>query len=447
MKNEQSRAEKTLKTDVQPPGPGQPAPETAKASQGDQGPAAHSSAGGTAAQEPDAPKAPAAATEGEESTKPALKIPPILLEGDPPAVPPATGPGRKYALGPAPPAAPPGAVTGRLPEAYGTERLSLLARDPHWLYAQWDLTLEQQRRYNALSADHHLVVRVHPETPAGQPVIEAGVHPEARHWFIQVERAGITYVAELGYYQADRRWLAIATSAGATTPPDTVSAETAVRFATMPVGTSPPQPPPLPPEIAALVQLGQPVSAALPPGHREGPTGSAGVPAGVAEQTGSAGVPAGTVGQPELPTPLPPPPVAWTPAQDYALAEMIGRAVLPRHPSSPVTSVSSPLGGREQPPKGFWFSINAEIVIYGATTPDASVTLGGQPVPLRPDGTFSCRFALPDGQYELAAVATAPHGDWREALLRFSRRTQYRGEVGAQPQEPGLPTPAAENVS
>src|SRR5688572_31722682 len=31
----------------------------------------------------------------------------------------------------------------------------------------------------------------------------------------------------------------------------------------------------------------------------------------------------------------------------------------------------------------------------------ATVTIGGRPIRLRPDGSFSYRFSLPDGEYEL----------------------------------------------
>jgi hypothetical protein len=47
--------------------------------------------------------------------------------------------------------------------------------------------------------------------------------------------------------------------------------------------------------------------------------------------------------------------------------------------------------------RGFWFWVNTELIVYGATEPDASVTFQGKPIPLRPDGTFTLRFALPDG--------------------------------------------------
>ncbi|MCL4176776.1 MAG: hypothetical protein KJ072_03390 [Verrucomicrobia bacterium] len=74
-----------------------------------------------------------------------LTVPPLLLEGDQPAEPQRSGPGVRYALGPQPPSARfgPGSGAEELPAAYGTRRLLLVARDPHWLYAHWDLTDSQ----------------------------------------------------------------------------------------------------------------------------------------------------------------------------------------------------------------------------------------------------------------------------------------------------------------
>ena len=66
---------------------------------------------------------------------------------------------------------------------------------------------------------------------------------------------------------------------------------------------------------------------------------------------------------------------------------------------------------------------------------------------VRRDGTFSFRFALPDGNYDLPVQATsADASDSRRAELRFSRATQYRGEVGAHPQDAALKVPRVENV-
>jgi hypothetical protein len=67
------------------------------------------------------------------------------------------------------------------------------------------------------------------------------------------------------------------------------------------------------------------------------------------------------------------------------------------------------------------------------------VTIGGRKIRLRPDGSFSYRFALPDGQYEMPIVAvSADQTDGRAAELKFSRSTEFRGDVGAHPQDPEL---------
>ena len=159
------------------------------------------------------------------------------------------------------------------------------------------------------------------------------------------------------------------------------------------------------------------------------------------------------------------PAAAWTPQQEQALAKIISidevrrvwmgsleiteliRRRLAREISSlGVSSLSSPFGGAEQP-KGFWFNVNAELIIYGATEPTAKVTLGGHEIKLRPDGSFSFRFALPDGKYELPAVAVSADGtEARAADLKFSRATEYLGDVGAHPQDPALKPPLPENV-
>jgi hypothetical protein len=120
---------------------------------------------------------------------------------------------------------------------------------------------------------------------------------------------------------------------------------------------------------------------------------------------------------------------------------------LPTSPTGAVSSISSPFGGGERK-KGFWFNVNAELIIYGATEPSATVTIGGKTIKLRSDGTFSYRFSLPDGHYDLPAVATSAAGDdSRSAGLKFSRSTNYAGDVGRHPQDPKLKPPRVESVA
>jgi hypothetical protein len=118
------------------------------------------------------------------------------------------------------------------------------------------------------------------------------------------------------------------------------------------------------------------------------------------------------------------------------------------HPAAPggvAEIVSSPGAHAEQRPAGFWLNVDAELVIYGATDTDASVTLGGRPISLRPDGTFSCRLSLPDGDHTVTVSAMSAQGDLRQAELKFSRRTDYQSDVGAAPQDPSLQPPADES--
>lgn len=75
--------------------------------------------------------------------------------------------------------------------------------------------------------------------------------------------------------------------------------------------------------------------------------------------------------------------------------------------------------------KGFHFHIDAELIVYGSTDPSARVTLQGEPVPLRPDGSFTLRFSLPDGRQILPAVAATYDGiEERTIILAVERNTK-----------------------
>lgn len=57
--------------------------------------------------------------------------------------------------------------------------------------------------------------------------------------------------------------------------------------------------------------------------------------------------------------------------------------------------------------KKFWLVVNTELIVYGATEPDAKVTAQGKPVSLRQDGTFTLRFSLPDGKQVIPVCAVS----------------------------------------
>ncbi len=75
--------------------------------------------------------------------------------------------------------------------------------------------------------------------------------------------------------------------------------------------------------------------------------------------------------------------------------------------------------------KKFFFDIDAELIVYGKTDPTAAVTLQNEPVKLRPDGTFTMRFSLPDSRQIIPAVATSSDGmEEQTIVLAIERNTK-----------------------
>jgi hypothetical protein len=398
-----------------------------------------------------------------------LPVPAILLEGDQPTPPQKSGPGEKFALASSA-AKEPALRAESLPPVYGTGAVNTVARDPYCLYVSWDFSDSQQRYYNSLSADKHLVLRAHHGSLSGPVATEAHLHGETRHWFLHVPRASAQYVVEIGYYLTDGAWITVRSGEPVMTQPDRPSEDQTVRFAYAGSFTTSAR--------SVEAHLGEPPLPGPLLQRRRGDE----------QQSGGVWESHPTIITPVLPESRPPVDYpSWTAAQEEALTELIGtmirreqvpgsiellellqrqvrRPAFPLEeelglpgPSSAALGISSPGPGeipsspaeaqRLPPRKGFWFNVNAELIIYGATEPDARVTIGGRPIKLRPDGTFSYRFALPDGYYDLPAEATsADNTDSRRAELRFSRQTLYSGDVGAHPQDKALRIPAPENV-
>ena len=61
-------------------------------------------------------------------------------------------------------------------------------------------------------------------------------------------------------------------------------------------------------------------------------------------------------------------------------------------------NISSPVGGKSQ--DQFFLEVWTELILHGRTEASAHVTVEGKKVDLRPDGTFTQRYALPVGDYK-----------------------------------------------
>ena len=83
--------------------------------------------------------------------------------------------------------------------------------------------------------------------------------------------------------------------------------------------------------------------------------------------------------------------------------------------------ISSPA----KPPKAardFRFLLDCELVVYGATEPNATVTIQGKKIRTRPDGTFTLRYALPDGKIAVDARAESSDGCEERVIIPIVER-------------------------
>ena len=104
------------------------------------------------------------------------------------------------------------------------------------------------------------------------------------------------------------------------------------------------------------------------------------------------------------------------------VAEFMKKRLAGQEASGAVSSFSSEaLVGKKK--DDFWFRLDCELIVYGATEPDAVVTLGDKLVTLRPDGTFTTRFAMPDGLRILPVKAVSQNRKNEKTITPTLSRT------------------------
>jgi len=279
-----------------------------------------------------------------------------------------------------------------LPAGYGTGRLWLTAREPRGLYAHYDPLVEAGSKPAGQALAPRLVLRICLGDLGGRVIAEAPMPPESRHCFVQVSQPGAAYVAELGHYGPDERWRRLAASQAAHTPPEGVSAQTAVQFASLPFPVERP---------------GKAVAAATPPLVAPAQLVSPIFPDPPSAQWAGA------------PGPL----LAVTANGGMAAEPAVTASILPASVDE-VRADSSPTGGEAPAQEGFWFNLQADLVVHGAAAPGASVRIAGQAVPVRADGTFSVRFSLPDGEHLLPVEVVGAQGETRALTMAVRRDTR-----------------------
>jgi hypothetical protein len=259
-----------------------------------------------------------------------------------------------------------------LPTGYGKDRIVVMVRDPYWLHSYWELTRQAvQRAEAALGQDWHgakpilrlLDVSSHETTSTSEAIVrDIDIHGGVNNWYIDVANPPRSFRIDIGYLSKNGQFYVLARSNVVSTPRAGVSDVIDENWADIDVKKAD--------RIYAMSGGFDPTASSL-----------------------------------EL--------------------KQLFEERLRRPLGSPsVTSFGSGafLHGKA---RKFWFQLDAELIVYGATEASARVTLQGEPVKLRPDGTFTMRFSLPDSRQIIPAVATSPDGiEERTIVLAIERNTK-----------------------
>jgi hypothetical protein len=120
---------------------------------------------------------------------------------------------------------------GELPRSYGGSFLFAIARDPHTVFAYWDIDWPTVFGENPPpDRKVHLRILWH----EGMEESTAAVEPLAGSHLVSVVHARSSYRIEIGYYAPDNVWNSVAISAAVITPPDDVAEGGPIDVATIP---------------------------------------------------------------------------------------------------------------------------------------------------------------------------------------------------------------------
>ncbi|MCL2388927.1 MAG: DUF4912 domain-containing protein [Elusimicrobia bacterium] len=257
--------------------------------------------------------------------------------------------------------------TTGLPSTYNDTKIVILPRDPVWLFVYWEVPKAKiEELKNACGSDFdaaRLTVRVYDITDISftgdnaNRTFDVSVNPNSENWYINVGEHNRVWCADIGYIVAGGKFISVARSNPIAMPRQGVSAITDEQWGLLKL------------EFDKLFKL-----------------------------TG------GNLSSAELVALMR---ARWEQITNLSLPSSRGAL-----PSSSLSSMALPAQNREHPQsqhknKNFWLKADTEIIIYGATEPDAELSVQGKHVPLSKDGSFTLRFYLKDGEHSYPIEATS----------------------------------------
>ncbi len=310
-----------------------------------------------------------------------------------------------------------------LPSGYGESRIVLLPRDPQWAYAYWDIPNEHKQelrnqggRRLALRFYDVTNIDINSQSPHSLQQYDCG--EMSREWYLPVPVSDREYTVEVGYVCDDGRWLMLSRSAPIRIPPVYPSDWIEDQFVTIDWKQG---------------LKGHTVAKLVSPSQKAD------------SMTAQSSTSAAAAGKNKIYDEL------FSQAQSTEAQRIAGSLFGSMHqvPEQAVSSFVFPSGAglwalptasgvnmsgagmfaSAPPPKPrkFWLIADAELIVYGATEPDATVTIDGKRIELEEDGTFRFHVSFQDGVLRYPIVAVAVDGEQtRSVHMDFERKTLSR---------------------
>lgn len=274
-----------------------------------------------------------------------------------------------------------------LPTDYGDTKITILPRDPICIFAYWSISKQYldklKKEYGEfLFVDSKLVVRIYDTTDINfdgnnaNRYFDVFVTPSSNSWYINVGEFNRSWCADLGYLAKDGKFIPVARSNKVSMPRYGVSNITDEQWALLQI------------EFEKLLNF-----------------------SGV-DKIGMSSFDIAKLMRER-----------WE--------EIVSISLPSSHSNiSSSSSMSRPTFIQQkkqvhEKDKRFWLRADTEIIINGATDPDANLTLKGHPIKLSADGSFSVRFYLPNGEDKYTIEAVSGDGTMKKTItFEINKKTK-----------------------
>ncbi|MEM9135813.1 MAG: DUF4912 domain-containing protein, partial [Cyanobacteria bacterium P01_F01_bin.42] len=295
-----------------------------------------------------------------------------------------------------------------LPEGYGESRIVLMPRDPQWAFVYWDVPNEHKHELRR-QGGQQIALRLCDATDidlnsqAPHSIQEYPCDELAREWYLPIPVSDRDYAIEIGYRCGDGRWLMLCRSDIVRIPPVYPSDWIEDIFMTVDWNQD---------------LRGAKIATLIPPALREDGAAPTDISeysvhqqifdsVGEIEAMRVAGSLFGSMQQESM--------------SSFVFPSGISQWAIPTASGINMSGVG--LFSASAPPirpRQFWLIADAELIVYGATEPDATVTIGDREIQLNSDGTFRFQMSFQVGVFEYPIKAVAAYGDQnREVHMTF----------------------------